>query len=276
MSYGDRLGPETTEFAHATMQSLTEPDHAGSSTSFEQPRLVSNGESSISTVPTPEDGRIRILKELEKEVESFKSGRTTKTGAISSIIRLLGENSDVEVTQTQREATFDSYLTEILSIQSIRDNSAHLENQDDIAPTETTASGSGKVKQSSRRNRGNGDSDSEDEESKPIKKQKLLESDMPWFVPSDNSNDASNSSSQETCRLLRMYNRDISGANFLARVAPAAPTGIPSSQWEQIFKGESVDLNQIFASLHHVVSDEERTGRLGDTEISFGVAEPKK
>ena len=30
------------------------------------------------------------------------------------------------------------------------------------------------------------------------------------------------------------------------------------------------------SSLHHVVPDEERTGCLGDTEITFGVAEPKK
>ena len=56
------------------------------------------------------------------------------------------------------------------------------------------------------------------------------------------------------------------------------PTGIPSSQWERIFKGEAVDLTQIFLSLHHTVLDEERTGHLGDTvtEIPFGVAEPRK
>ena len=47
-------------------------------------------------------------------------------------------------------------------------------------------------------------------------------------------------------------------------------------QWEQILKGEAVDLNQVFVSLHNVVPDEERTGCLGDTEISFGVAEVKK
>ncbi|KAF8812582.1 hypothetical protein BYT27DRAFT_7252098 [Phlegmacium glaucopus] len=49
-----------------------------------------------------------------------------------------------------------------------------------------------------------------------------------------------------------------------------------SSQWERIFKGDSVDLNQIFASLHHTVPDEERKGRLGDTEVSFGFPEAKK
>ena len=74
----------------------------------------------------------------------------------------------------------------------------------------------------------------------------------------------------------RAYNRDISKAKFFVKIVPNSPSGIPSSQWERILKGEAIDLNQVFASLHHVIPDEERTGRLGDTEITFGVTEPKK
>ena len=100
---------------------------------------------------------------------------------------------------------------------------------------------------------------------------------MPWFVADgDISRNTSNARCLETCRLLRAFNRDVAKAKFLVKIAPNSPSGIPSSQWERILKGESVDLNQFFASLHHVIPDEERTGRLGDTEISFGVAEPKK
>jgi hypothetical protein len=100
---------------------------------------------------------------------------------------------------------------------------------------------------------------------------------MPWFDASNvPSPSYSSASSQETCRLLRAYNRDISKAKFYVKVAPSSPSGIPSSQWERILKGDAVDLNQIFASLHLVVPDEERTGRLGDTEISFGVSEARK
>ena len=75
---------------------------------------------------------------------------------------------------------------------------------------------------------------------------------------------------------MRAYNLDISKAKFFAKIAPNSPAGIPSSQWERILKGDSVDLNHIFASLHHVVSDDERMGRLGETEITFGVTEAKK
>ena len=114
-------------------------------------------------------------------------------------------------------------------------------------------------------------------EDKSSKRQCLVESDMPWFSSSDTANSSvSNPSCGETRRLLRAYNKDISKAKFFIKISPRSPPGIPSSQWERILRGESVDLNQIFSSLHHVIPDEERTGRLGDAEISFGISEAKK
>ncbi|KAF8809140.1 hypothetical protein BYT27DRAFT_7095163, partial [Phlegmacium glaucopus] len=83
-------------------------------------------------------------------------------------------------------------------------------------------------------------------------------------------------SSQETHRLLQIYHGDITKAKFYAKIVPSSPTGIPSSQWEHIFRGNSVDLNQILTSLHHTVVDEERNGRLGDAEASLGSTEAKK
>ena len=96
------------------------------------------------------------------------------------------------------------------------------------------------------------------------------------MMDDETSPEHSNPSCQETHRLLWAYNWDVSKAKFFVKIAPNTPSGIPSSQWEQILKGEVVDLDQIFTSLHHVFSDEERTGCLGDMEITFGVSEPKK
>ena len=48
------------------------------------------------------------------------------------------------------------------------------------------------------------------------------------------------------------------------------------SEWEHIFKGESVDLDRILSSLHCVTIDEERTTHIGETEISFGSSETKQ
>ena len=41
------------------------------------------------------------------------------------------------------------------------------------------------------------------------------------------------------------------------------------SEWEHIFKGETVNLNKILSSLHRVTVDSERKASIGDTEISI-------
>jgi hypothetical protein len=226
---------------------------------------------------TSEDERTRLLRELEATVESFRRGKTTKTSAVGSLLRILGENPHVALASSQKEASFDSFLAEILAIQASFDESSS--RVDKPVPIERVSTPSNLVlKGPARRSHEDATSDSEDDGDKPSKKQRLIESDMPWYSATKDSSTAGNSdpSCQETRRLLRAYNRDISKAKFLIKVAPTSPSGIPSSQWERILRGESVDLNHFYASLHHVVPDEERTGRLGDTEIAFGVAEPKK
>ena len=49
-----------------------------------------------------------ILGELEGVVESFRGGKTSKMETIASIIQVLRENTDVTLTQSQKEAMFDS------------------------------------------------------------------------------------------------------------------------------------------------------------------------
>jgi hypothetical protein len=228
------------------------------------------------TLSSAEDGRSQLLKRLEETVESFRGGSLSKTATISSILQTLGEDIDVPLTESQKETTFDSYLTEILSIQSAFDQSG---------PTgsgiqhigQPSHAGEDIPSQAVRKHPEFDGSDDEDESDSRTKRRRLEESEMPWYTePSASTFGTCNPSCEETRRLLRAYNRDLSKAKFYVRIAHNSPSGIPSSQWERILKGESVDLNHIFALLHHVVPDEERTGRLGDTEITFGVAEPKK
>jgi hypothetical protein len=227
--------------------------------------------------PAAEAERARVLSELETAIESFRRGKTAKTTTISEVLRLLGEDVNVSLTPSQKDATFNSYLTEILSIQSTFDESGRVSVEKSGSLDRTANVPEGRDKGKPKRFHEDAESDSDVDDDKPTKRQKLLESDMPWFTSKDESSSGdSNPSCQETRRLLRAYNRDISKAKFFVKIAPKSPSGIPSSQWERIFKGDAVDLNQFLASLHHVVPDEERTGRLGDTEISFGVPESKK
>ena len=282
MSHGGRPESESAEptrrsvpsfAASGTSSTLGTTESSGLASSSRDP---SSANSNQETVPPSETGRVDSLKVLEEVTESYQGGKTSKTEAVASILRILGENVDVSLTQSQRDETFNSYLTEILSTPT-HDSSGRLESSGPRPGDQHESSGSSVTRPTARKNRDAPESDSDGEDDKPSKKQRLLESDMPWYTETGElSSSYSNPSCEETCRLLRAYNRDISKAKFFVKIAPKSPTGIPSSQWERILKGEAVDLNQIFASLHHVVPDEERTGRLGDTEISFGVAEPRK
>jgi hypothetical protein len=76
-----------------------------------------------------------------------------------------------------------------------------------------------------------------------------------------------------TSRILLQFSKDLGG---VLRVANNLPEGIPSSQWDRILRGESIDLNQILSSMHFVQLDEERKGRLGGAEVVFTVAESKR
>ena len=283
MNHGDRPGPESAESSRRPLQSPSESGVTRSLESSNSPRLGFSAQGTNSTgtseetLSSSENGRLRALKKLEEVTESYRGGKSSKTEAISSILRILGENVDVPFAQSQREAAFDSYLTEILSVPSTRDDPGRPESSG-LAPGDQQGTPDSSVPLSSpRKSRDTPEPGSDDDDDKPSKRQRLLESDMPWYTGTvEPATLYSNPSCQETCRLLRAYNQDISKAKFFVKIAPNSPTGIPSSQWERILKGEAVDLNQIFASLHHVVPDEERTGRLGDTEISFGVSEPRK
>jgi hypothetical protein len=287
MSYEGVLGSESVGPYHATVRSSTEPESANTlgstraSGSASVPSTRSNH--TVPQVQSTElagtDERVRVLKDLEAVVDSFRKGEVPKTVAISSVIQILSENAHVAHPGSQKEETFNSYLTEILSIESLQDEQGRPHDVEEIPSVDSEAivpkvSG---TKRSSCKDRDPSDSGSEGDDERTSKKQKLRESDLPWFSnPVQPTTVHSHPSCQETCRLLRIYNLDIAKAKFSVRVSSSAPSGIPYSQWERILKGDSVDLNQIFTSLHHTVPDEERTGRLGSSEITFGVVEPKK
>ena len=287
MNHGGQSGSESDESSIPSWQGPAEsgPSNVSATTRItgENSRRTTTSfpDSTLQSASSPEDGHVQIIQKLKKEIESFRNNEITKMVALASIIRILEVNIDVQVTQSQKESTFDSYLTEILVIESSRDNDQDVNrtvNDTTLQPIDQSTI-KPRVKQRARDFKESTGSDSEpdDDERKPSKKSKLLESDMPWYEPSpDFSSQHSNPSCEKICRLLRAYNQDTSKAKFFVKIAPKSPSGIPSSQWERILKGEPVDLNQIFSSLHHVVIDEERTGRLGETEISFGVAGPKR
>ena len=137
------------------------------------------------------------------------------------------------LTQSQKDSTFDSYLSEILSIQASFDEPKEPGNSNSdpsglhqSSPAEDTL-----PTQGLRKDREPIDSGDESDGDRRTKWQKLVELDMPWYTkPTESSSVTSNPSCQETRRLLRAFNRDVAKAKFLVKIAHNSPSGTPSSQ----------------------------------------------
>ncbi|KAF9521365.1 hypothetical protein CPB83DRAFT_778860 [Crepidotus variabilis] len=120
--------------------------------------------------------------------------------------------------------------------------------------------------------------DESDDLSASTKKRRLEQSDMPWFTPDLLEEYPLRPSCKKTIDTLESFSRseDLTRAKFLVNTSPNAPIGVPSSQWDKIFRGETVSLDHFFSSMHSITIDEERKGHVGETSISLGSIEAKK
>jgi hypothetical protein len=107
------------------------------------------------------------------------------------------------------------------------------------------------------------------------KKQRIYESQMPWFRAEQQvRKSATNQSCNKTRSILEIIQRDPVTVKRWIRCASSAPAGFPSTEWDALVKGESVNLDTVFSSLHHIQSIDEGVGRVGTTEIQFGRPKP--
>jgi hypothetical protein len=107
------------------------------------------------------------------------------------------------------------------------------------------------------------------------KRQRIYESQMPWFNKEQRiRKSATNVSCNKTRKLLDLFQKDPVTVKRWIRGASTAPAGFPSSEWDALIKGESVDLDTVFSSLHHIHSVNESVGHVGTTEIQFGRPKP--
>ena len=235
MSYGEQTGPEST----SPFSTLSGPQPSRSTSTFtssDQSGNFSGDQGAISaesgsSIPPPEDGRIALLKSLEESVNSFRDRKILKMAMISSILWTLRENPNVQITESQKETTFDSYLTEILAIQSSLDKTNRTRELEETSAKPNQPRKTGVGKHGTQQSRKEGESESEDDKDSAPKKPCLDESEMPWFSSSDEQTvTPRNPSCKETCRLLQAYNQDVSKAKFFIKITPNSPVGFPSSQ----------------------------------------------
>ncbi|KDR79790.1 hypothetical protein GALMADRAFT_47360, partial [Galerina marginata CBS 339.88] len=108
------------------------------------------------------------------------------------------------------------------------------------------------------------------------KRRKLTFADLPWHKDDIELEDPAHPSRRETRRLLDLFSTDLAQVKSSIRNSAHAPSGFPTSQWECIIWGEPVDLNVIFSYLHRTEPPKENVGRVGDTQVVFGISEAKK
>ena len=244
-----------------------------------EPTQTSNTNDNSSTRAREE--RERILERVEREMDLFRKGEYSRFQASTRVANELHKWAGAS--EKEKGKAFDSYLAEINSLTAIQD-----ENRSDTREASLPVASSNPIdKQPTGKrireeveglldqvSRGLDGDDDEPQLGLESVRKRAKEEDMPWFNPSLNSN--RRSSCIETCRTIFKFSEDLSGVKALLRVANDLPEGIPSSQWDRILRGESVDLNQILSAMHFVQLDEERKGRLGKAEVVFTVAESKR
>jgi hypothetical protein len=107
------------------------------------------------------------------------------------------------------------------------------------------------------------------------KKQRIYESQMPWFNTEQRIRRSdTNRSCNKTRGILDIMQRDPVTVKRWIRCASSAPAGFPSTEWDALIKGESINIDTVFSSLHHVHCIDESVGRVGTTEIQFGRPKP--
>ena len=224
--------------------------------------------------PASEPERQAFRTKLSSFVSEYRGKRLSKPKAISNISTLI--DGDDALSELEKEKAINLYIEELNSItfgEELRHHlsSARKEKEIDRSVNDLLD----EISLGARPTRDDSPEQSDSGEEPPRKRVKAKESDMGWYDP-DEPSYRSNAGCHKTCKLLKAYNNDIPGAKFLVKINRRAPSGIPSSQWERILRGEALDLDHFLSSLHRTSINEEGETRIGNAKISLGVSDAKR
>jgi hypothetical protein len=264
-------------------------------------RTNANSDFTVTNSSTTNEPALDIVRELDRIVEQFRNKTLTKSRAIASITSKLGFNIAKE--EPEKDAALDQYLSTIesierLALEAIRRgtnavfepgrNNLERQNQSTnhecgIEETATFIKPSSSKRNHNREptdpddsSDSSSSSDSDDERGSSSKKKRIFEKDMPWYSRENFARQSGEPSSVESRRIILHIGDNIPAVKKWISVAHTAPRGFPPSEWENIAKGKSVNLDVILSSLHHIAPIKENVGHVGSTEISLGRTEPTR
>jgi hypothetical protein len=283
------IGPQaSSSFAGQNVgQSGTSGNNQRSSRNNQQSSSSRNSGFTITNPSTTNESTLDIVRELDRIVDQFRNKLLTKSRAIASITSKLG--FDVSKEEPEKDAALDQYLSTIeaverLSLEAIRHGTnISFEPQGNIEETATLLKPKSSKRTHDREPSESDDSsdsgsssDSEDDRGTSSKKKRIFEKDMPWYTRENFARQSGEPSSVESRRIILHLGDNISAVKKWILVAHTAPRGFPPSEWENIIKGKSVNLDIVLSSLHHIAPIKENVGHVGSTEISLGRTEPTR
>jgi hypothetical protein len=301
-----RHGKAPATSAAAESSSSTEP--TGSSATVD----ASQQSGEVSTSESTFAGE--AVRQIEAVVESYRIGKAKKSESIYRIGQVLANQPGDEQLKSDSLERYASTLDgiEAIAAQSDRhglhvtasalgkrkdtvgDGDRRSEEPDGNLPTATQSNevddflqrlseGNSMEEGGSADGDDSGDDDVSGRESdvatggrgRSNKKQRIYESQMPWFRDEQRVRRSStHRSCNKTRGILDVIQRDPVTVKRWIRCASSAPAGFPSTEWDALIKGESINIDTVFSSLHHIHSIDEGIGRVGSTEIQFGRPKP--
>ena len=239
-------------------------------------------------------------EDLDTIIENCRRGRISKTSATKDLLESVERLTHLPA--NTREETFVSYLAEVSSIDreviergpvgglvpgtnlafgsGSRETQTDVEQRDDFEAQETPPVREETITDRVIRNlikRPAVQENTDDGNNSGPKRQRLGQSDMPWYGSTRRSELIDRiASCTHTCGLLELYGEDIPRSKFLIRTTLYSPKSIQASQWERILRGESLNLNHFLSSIVRTQIDEDRKTRIGETHLTFTTSKAKR
>ncbi|RDB27276.1 hypothetical protein Hypma_004296 [Hypsizygus marmoreus] len=246
-----------------------------------------------------------VINGIEAIIERFRASEITKATALIEILLLIRSTDTSSATQN---VAFENYIGTIdtISTQSTeairrgehaaaglrseplpspdlsRHQSAHV--TDDAVASFLGSIVSDHSSSSSKRSRDSfsdsSSSSSEEESSESDRNERkgksVKESKLPWHKRELKARKKSPLSCTKTRKLLKYFGRNPGQVKQFIRLAQSAPLGFPSSEWDNIIKGNAINLDIVLSSLHHIGAPTENLGHVGSTQIKLGTTEPTR
>ncbi|TFK62214.1 hypothetical protein BDN72DRAFT_777348 [Pluteus cervinus] len=99
---------------------------------------------------------------------------------------------------------------------------------------------------------------------------------MPWFEAEQRAESLVDPSCLKTRETLSVFAIDPTASKKWLLQSIARPPRFPTSEWTKVLRGEFIDIDAIFSSLHNIAPVKEGSASVGSNEIKFKTTQPAR